>query len=190
MKGDLQGVACQYAEAMLELVEESAKSESESELEKLERILNDLQAISELFKSNPDLAIILNHPFLSPHDKKEFLVKTFEGKAEDLTLRLFRLLADRRRLEILPELHEPFARLLREKKNIVSAQLYCSRSLNASQLADIKARLSEHLGKKLELDVQVDESLIAGLLLRLGDQVMDGSLKGQLASIEKTLLSV
>jgi F-type H+-transporting ATPase subunit delta len=62
--------------------------------------------------------------------------------------------------------------------------------LSDSAIADIKARLTEHLGKKLELEVKVDSSLIGGVVLRLGDQVIDGSLKGKLQSIERALLSV
>ncbi|MBK9770114.1 MAG: F0F1 ATP synthase subunit delta [Candidatus Obscuribacter sp.] len=50
--------------------------------------------------------------------------------------------------------------------------------------------MTEHLGKKLELDVKVDPSLIGGVVLKIGDQVIDGSLKGKLKSIEKALLSV
>lgn len=68
---------------------------------------------------------------------------------------------------------------------MVGAVLTCAQKLNDSQIQDIKARLTEHLGKKLELDVEVDPSLIGGMILRLGDQVIDGSLKGKLQVVEK-----
>jgi len=187
MNGDLAQVASQYAEALLELAEGSG---SGNYLERLETIHRDLKAIAEVYNSNHDLSLVLNHPSLSTQDKKDLLLKTFGGKVDELTERLLRLLADRRRLEVLPDLEKPFAELLRRRKNIVSAQLTCSQKLSDKEVADIKARLSEHLGKKLELDVEVDESLIGGLVLRLGDQVIDGSIKGRLSIIEKTLLSV
>jgi F-type H+-transporting ATPase subunit delta len=57
-------------------------------------------------------------------------------------------------------------------------------------VANIKAQLTEHLGKRLELDVKVDPSLIGGVVLRLGDQVIDGSLSGRLRAIEAALLAV
>ena len=63
-------------------------------------------------------------------------------------------------------------------------------SLSESDVANVKARLTEHLGKRLELEMSVDQSLIGGFILRLGDQVIDGSLKGKLRAIEKTLMAV
>ncbi|MBA3992408.1 MAG: ATP synthase F1 subunit delta, partial [Cyanobacteria bacterium DS2.3.42] len=72
----------------------------------------------------------------------------------------------------------------------VSASLVSSEKLSDEAVANIKARLTEHLGKRLELEVKVDPSLIGGVVLRLGDQVIDGSLKGQLKAIEKALMAV
>ena len=57
-------------------------------------------------------------------------------------------------------------------------------------IANIKARIAEHMGSNLELEVKVDPSLLGGLVLKMGDQVIDGSLKGKLANLERTLLSV
>lgn len=183
MKGELAAVAAQYAEATLELAEKADASMAE-------KVYSDLKGINEVFKNAPDMVVVLNHPSVSPDDKMNLLVKSFEGKVNELTMRLLRLLADRRRLDTLPEVEEKFGELLRQRKNIVSAKLSCSKELSASELADIKARLTEHIGKKLELQVEVDKSLLGGVVLRLGDQVIDGSLKGKLSVIEKELLSV
>ena len=108
----------------------------------------------------------------------------------DVSDRLINLLADKRRLDILPFIESNYQLLLNERKNVVSADLVCSEQLADDSIANIKAQLTEHLGKKLDLNVSVDPSLIGGVVLKLGDQVIDGSLRGRLNQIEKTLLAV
>ena len=74
--------------------------------------------------------------------------------------------------------------------NILEATLISSTKLSDKEVQNIKARISEHMGSKLDLKVEVDESLLAGMILRVQDQVIDGSLKGKLQKIEQSLLSV
>lgn len=183
MKGELAAVASQYAEAVLELAEQAGHGTDE-------KVLDDLKLINTVLEQTPDFVVILNHPAVDGDKKSELILKTFEGKIQESTQRLLRLLAERRRLDTLKPLEEKYAELLRTRKNIVSAKLTSSKELSQSEIADIKARLTEHLGKKLELEVEVDKSLLGGVILRLGDQVIDGSLKGKLAVIEKQLAAV
>lgn len=184
MKGELASVATQYAEAALELAEASDDKTAPV------KVLNDLAGVKEVFAQTPDLSMVLRNPSIASEDKKSMLLKSFKGKVHDITLRLIELLVDRRRLDLIDSVETRFRDLVRERQNIVSASLISSQELTQSEIADIKARLTEHLGKKLELDVSVDKSLLGGVVLRLGDQVIDGSLKGKLSTIEKQLLSV
>jgi F-type H+-transporting ATPase subunit delta len=183
MKGELAAVAAQYAEAVLELAEGAGKGTDET-------VYNDLKLINAVIDQTPDVVVVLNHPGIDGEQKAQLLQKTFSGKIHEVTQRLVRLLSERRRLDVMKPLEEKYAELLRARKNIVSARLSSSKELSQSEIADIKARLTEHLGKKLELEVQVDKSLLGGVVLRLGDQVIDGSLKGKLAVIEKELTAV
>lgn len=187
MKGELEAVAAQYAEAALELAE---KEDGKDKFVASDRVLADLIGINEVIAKNPDFATVLNHPAVEAPKKLELLLKTFEGKLSDITMRLLRLVSERGRIEILKSLEEKYAQLLRDRKNIIGAKLTSSKELSPSEIADIKARLTEHLGKKLELEVIIDKSLLGGVILRLGDQVIDGSLKGKLAVVEKELLAV
>lgn len=189
MKGELAAIATQYAEAILDLAVQADKG-GIVEKGNADKLDADLKGVISVFEQTPDLTIVLHHPAVPPERKKEILLRTFEGKVNELTIRLLRLIADRRRLDILFELAERYSHLLRQRKNIVSGKLSSSRELSASQIADLKARLAEHLGKKLELEVEVDRSLLGGAVLRIGDQVVDGSLKGKLAVIEKELMAV
>jgi F-type H+-transporting ATPase subunit delta len=184
VKSEQELVAAQYAQAVLELAVQSKTAELD------EIIASDLSGISQIMQQNPDLNLLLGNPSVPAEDKRALLIKLFAMKANDLTVRLLELLNDKRRLELLPKIATQYQVLLKERKQIVTAKLVCSDPLNEKSLADIKARLTEHLGEKLDLEVSVDPSLIGGFLLRLGDQVIDGSIRAKLREIEKTLLSV
>jgi F-type H+-transporting ATPase subunit delta len=185
MKTELEGAGAQYAEAILEL---ATKKGEAPDLD--EKVSSDLKAINEVIRANPDLNIVLNHPSVLPEDKKKFVVNLFSGLITDLTLRLVELLCDKRRLELLPSIEKRYHTIMNVRKNIVTASLTSSEKISETMGANVKARLAEHIGKKLELEVKVDKSLLGGVVLRIGDQVIDGSLKGKLDEIEKALLAV
>ncbi len=181
MNTELQGIAGAYAEAVLDL---AAKNQEE------ETVLKELQLINVVFASDKDMQIVINHPAIRANQKKEVLKTVFSGKISILTDNLINLLADKRRLDLLPFIESGYRELLNQRKNIVSATLTCSEPMADNNVANIKAQLTEHLGKRLELEVKVDPSLIGGVVLRLGDQVIDGSLKGRLKALEKSLMNV
>ncbi len=184
MKSELELVASQYARATLELALQDKNSSLEG------KIGAELTVIKSLVESHPDWQVVLNHPSVPAEEKKQLLLEAFAKQVNNLTMRLLELLNDKGRLELLPQIANQYHFLLNERNQVVTAKLVCSDKLGDSSLADIKARLTEHLGKKLELDVAVDPSLIGGFLLKIGDQVIDGSLKGKLSALEKILISV
>lgn len=183
MRTELQGVAAQYAEAALDLASAAGGDTADA-------VGRDLLLINQLIEKDHQFATVLELPSINAEEKKALLRNILKDKINELTLRLLDLLADKRRLEILQPLEQQYRELLNKKNNLVSASLISSEKLSEQSIANIKARLTEHLGKRLELDVKVDPSLIGGVVLRLGDQVIDGSLKGQLKAIEKALLAV
>lgn len=183
MQTEHSTVASQYAEALLQLA-------VQEDLKLADEVLVELQGINQAVAAAPDLTLVLSHPSVGQEEKRKIVIGLFGGKVDDLTLRLLELLLEKRRFNILPQIESEYRKLLHERENIVSASLVCAEKLSDSAVANIKARLVEHLGKKLELDVKVDPSLIGGVVLRMGDQVIDGSIRGKLKTLERTLLSV
>jgi F-type H+-transporting ATPase subunit delta len=181
MTTDVAAVAAQYAEALMQLAAESSVDKT---------VLEDLQRVSEVVRLTPEFGVILRHPGVKPSEKKQLLISTFSNKVHDLTLRLLELLSDRRRLDLVTHIAVEYERLWREKQNILSGTLYYAEKPDSRVISEIKARLHEKLGKTVELSEKEDKSLIGGYVLRIGDSIIDGSLKGRLQSIEKQLLSV
>ncbi len=183
MKSEHTNVAERYAEAVLELAQSAG-----GDLD--EKVLADITAVNKVIGEANDLAIILAHPGIPGAEKKKMVVDMFKKHVQESTLRLLELLIDKRRFELLPLIESEYKRLLFARKNIVSATLTSAEQLDGATVEKIKKKIADKLGKKLELDVKVDQSLIGGAVLRLGDEVIDGSLLGKLQSLEKVLVSV
>lgn len=184
MKTEQSVIAAPYAEALLKL----AHQEGGDKLG--DAVLTDLTLMNAVMSSSPDFEKILDHPSIPLEEKRKAIVATFKPKVSELSLRLVELLLDKRRMGLLRSIENQYQELMNSYKNIAKADLICAEPLTDKAIADIKARLTEHVGKKLDMTVKVDPSLIGGVVLRMGDQVMDGSLRGKLRNLERTLLSV
>lgn len=183
MKSDQARVASKYAEAVIDLAFATGGDAPQI-------IGQDLSAINKVVADTPDFTVVLNHPSINSDRKKELLLSLFGAKVHYLTSRLLGLLADKRRLDLLAAIENEYFALLRARQNIVTAHLVSAEPLLDVTVSQIKEKLAAKLGKRLEIDVKLDPSLLGGLVLRVGDQVLDGSLKGKLQVLERALLSV
>src|SRR5579884_394504 len=106
--------AAQYANAVMELARDAGADKV---------VMEDLKSVKQVVGQTPDFDIVLRHPGVSPQEKKQLIISIFGGKVNDLTLRLLELLADRRRLELIPYIESEYLKLWREKQNIVAGTL-------------------------------------------------------------------
>jgi F-type H+-transporting ATPase subunit delta len=174
-------VAEHYADAVMQL---AANTGADKE------VLDNLKAINEVITATPDFEVLLKHPAVAAQDKKNLIKKVFGGRIHELTLRLLELLTDRRRMEILGAIETEYEELWQARHNIVAGTLAYADKPDARMTEQVKGLLQKKLGKTIELTELEDKTLIGGYVLRLADQVIDGSLKGRLQAIEKQLLSV
>lgn len=100
------------------------------------------------------------------------------------------LLATKGRLYVLPELLEKLSALIAEKKGIVTADVTSATVLNDAQVSELATVLSEKTGKTVELNIAVDESLIGGMIVRLGSRMIDTSVRAKLASLQNAMKEV
>lgn len=130
---------------------------------------------------------LLRNPRISGAEKKKWLESTLAGKASAITLRFLGLLIDKKRFELLPHINADFGKLVNEKHNVARAHVRTARPLSAEAQEKLKARLKGFAGKTIELDIKEDPELIGGLIVRLGDWVLDSSLRGQLRKMRETI---
>jgi F-type H+-transporting ATPase subunit delta len=180
MKTEHRSSAIQYAKALLQLTEADGSDED---------VYKNLLVVSRAFQEEPQFEMLFRHPSITAPEKKRFL-SLFAGSLDRLSAGLLLMLCEKRRMQLLPYIVEEFYELLRAKHNIVSARLVSAAPPSDEAVLLIKRKLIGQMKKHVELLVETDESLLGGFVLKIGDQVIDGSLKGRLQSIKNALLSV
>ncbi len=115
--------------------------------------------------------------------------QTFGKLVGRKTLNLVGLMLRRGRIQELPKLAAEFRRLDNERKGITQATATSASPLTKDEVAALARRLEEYTGGRVELDVQVDPSLLGGLVVRVGDRLIDGSVRSRLERLRNQLVS-
>lgn len=111
------------------------------------------------------------------------LAGRLSGEAENFV----RVLAENGRLEVLAEIRAQFEALKNEREGVIEAEIQSAFEMDAAQLAELVGRLEKKTGRKVKAQLAVDKSLIGGVRIVLGDKVIDGSARAQLAALETAL---
>ena len=136
--------------------------------------------------ADPQVALLLGHPKLSQADAVTLLSP--DG-ADEAFGRFLALLADNRRLSLLPEIAGLYEDLRNEAERVVKARVTSATALTAAELETIRSALKKRFGREVEVESAVDETLIGGAVIDAGDVVIDGSLKGKLGRLQSALAS-
>jgi F-type H+-transporting ATPase subunit delta len=105
------------------------------------------------------------------------------GEAENLV----RVLAENRRIDLLPDIREQFEALKNEREGVVEAEVESAFELTEAQVADLVQRLEKRTGRKVRTKLRINKDLIAGVRVVLGDKVIDASARAQLGALESAL---
>ena len=141
-------------------------------------------AFSARIAADPQAAGVLGHPSLTRDQAVALLSPQAElaGFGDYLSL-----LADNRRLVLLPEIAGLFEELRAEAERVVRAKVTSAMALPDNELEGIRAALRKRFGREVELETAIDEALIGGAVIDAGDVVIDGSLRGKLARLQGAL---
>ena len=174
-------VARRYARALLEA---SAPGE-------LAGIAEQLGVMAGLIASNPDLADVVQNPAYSRaqrHGVVEGLIRLL--KAESQTLPNFlRLLVDRHRLRIVPDIARLFRDMADEKAGRIRGTVVSAVALDPQAIRQLEDTLSKVVQKKVVLETRVDQSVLGGVSTQVGSVVFDGTLRTQLDDLKRALQS-
>ncbi len=148
----------------------------------------DLAGIAELLEGAPELLRIFRNPIFSVEEKKMILEKLMAKiKPQDLTKNFLFLLADKERLGALPEIAFVFGELLDAEQGIVRGEVVTAIDLNKTKQKALKDQLEKQSGKKLVLEFSKDKQILGGLVLKVGDMIMDASLRAQLGMLQENI---
>ena len=170
-------VARPYAEAAFKL------SEDGNALAKWSEMLASLALVSR----DERVQRVASDPNLSDDQVAGLYIAILAGKLSGEGENFVRVLAHNKRLELLPLIHEQFEALKNEREGVVEAEVQSAFELSETQIADLVQRLEKKTGRKVRARIEVSKDLIAGVRIVLGDKVIDGSARAQLAALETVL---
>ncbi len=173
-----------YARAMFALARDG-NTEGHSMIASWSKAL----VFSAQIAADPRVASLLGNPKLTDADAVTLLSPAADhnGGADAAFGRFLAVLAENRRLALLPEIAGLYEELRADAERVVKAKVTSATVLPASELDTICAALKKRFGREVEIQTAVDESLIGGAVIDAGDVVIDGSLRGQLARLQAAL---
>ena len=115
------------------------------------------------------------------------LISILAGKLPADGENFVRVLAENGRLDVVPQIRAQYDALKNEHEGVVEAEVHTAFDMDPAQVADLVTRLEKKTGRKVKARVSVDKALIGGVKVVIGDKVIDGSAKAQLAALENAL---
>jgi len=172
-------VARRYAAALMGAADE-AKS--------LEKTAADLEYVGKVIDSSREFRLLLARPVVSVEKKQGVVREIFAKKLSAMTFQFISLMVAKQRENILPELILQFQALLDEKMGIATADVTSVTDLSSAQEKAVQAQLEKYTGKQIRLRTMVDGNIKGGLVVRIGDTVLDASIKRQLEMLHERFI--
>lgn len=175
-------VAKTYGEALFQLALENGE---------LDLIYEEILLAFDALKENEDFVKFLNHPKISKEDKIKTVEEIFKGRFHDTTVGFLVIIVEKGRYNELLSIFKYFIHTVREYKKIGTAYVTSATELTEDQKEKIENRLLDTTDyKSIDMNYTVDPGLLGGFVIRIGDRVVDSSLKLKLDLLKKELLKI
>src|SRR5690606_32035408 len=173
-------VASRYAKSLIDLAKEQ---------DHLEEVKGEMEQIVAIIRSSTELQAVLNNPIVKTDKKLKILAALFENKVRPEVLAFFNIMVRKGRSELVYATALEFIREYNEVKGIVHAEVTSAAPLSATNLETLRASIAEQIQADVILANKVDESLIGGFVVTVGDRQIDASLAGRLNKLERHFIS-
>ncbi len=176
------GIAARYATALFDLSKEAGG---------LKALEGDVDALDAALTASADLRDLISSPIYSRDDQAN-AIAAIAAKAglSALTANTLALMAGKRRLFVLPQLVADLRDRIAAEKGEVTAEVTAASALSKDQTEKLASTLKARVGKDVKVKLAVDESLIGGLVVKLGSTMIDTSIKSKLAALQNAMKEV
>jgi F-type H+-transporting ATPase subunit delta len=171
----VEEIARVYAEALFEVAKEKGK---------LDRIRDQLGQLVDALERDRDLQVFFFSPYFSSGEKREGLERAISG-AEPELINFCELLIDKHRMPVIFRLRTRFDELWAEENKLLEVTLTSAVELDPEIVNRVGGEIERQTGRKIELESAVDEGILGGLVLRVGNMVLDASLRNKLEKLRK-----
>jgi F-type H+-transporting ATPase subunit delta len=173
-------LAITYAKSLLELATERKIAED---------IGRELEGLGEILTAEPIFQQYLADPGVTQSERAGALDRIFRGRVSELVYNFLGVMNTHARLRILGEVVSAYADLLDEQLGNIDVDVTTAQQLEPDEMEQVRQRVGSAIGKNAVVHQHVDDSIIGGLMIRIGDQVIDASVKQQLRSMRQQLLA-
>lgn len=174
-------LAAKYAQALCELAnQQNILAEAEQQL----------AMVVGLAEENSDLKTLLYHPLISGAAKKETLIRLFGDELHVVVRNFLLLLIDKHREAALPAILNEYTALANTLRNIIVADVTTAMPLTEGQEKALASKLGAITGKQVRIKQHIDARLIGGVVVKIGDKLIDGSVARQLSMLKAALTKI
>ena len=174
-------IANRYAEALFQLSEEENITKE---------IYKELRNVVELVKGNKELDNVLKSPLVAKNEKIQLIEALFNNKINNNLKNFLKILVEKGRISSLKSIELTFKELLNNKNNIIEGTVISAVALTEKQVKELEEKLSKKYNKNVTLENKVDKNILGGVVIRLGNTQIDGSVKTRLDNIKDQLSQV
>lgn len=171
-------VAKRYAQALFEVAYEENKHKE---------IKEELLALVNIFEDNPTFLELIKTPLITVQEKKHVIKEVIGGRVSQEVFNFFNILLDKRREGFIFQITRQFKLMCDKAENITEAVAITAVPMNQDDLNRLEEKLSVVSNMKVKLINEVDTSVIGGILIKIGDKVVDGTIRNRLWDIKQQL---
>lgn len=168
----------------------SALIESGIDLNMVGQFKEELEYIESIFQNEDKAFQLFVHPRITKDEKKEFISSAFTKQISKEMNNFLYILIDKKRERNFFEIVEEYEKMYNEHENIVKVTAITSTKMDENALQKLKGTLETKLNKKVEISNKIDNSILGGVLLKVGDKIIDGTIIGQLETMGKAIKGV
>ncbi len=171
-------VAGTYSEALFDVAVET---------DKIDLFMEDLNGVVDSFNEHPEFFELLKTPQISIEEKKDIIENVFSGKINEEVLNFLKIVMDKKRGNEIAAITKAYEARVYKHKGIEKATVVSAVPISDENMKAITEKLETLTGKSIEMTSKIDKTILGGVTVRIGDRVIDGSLKSRLEDVREDL---
>ena len=171
----MEEIATVYARSLFEVAKEQGK---------LDTIHEELDEFADALSTSRELQVFLFSPYFSTKEKSDGLAKAVTG-ADETFLNFLGLLIEKHRTPAIFRVRAEFDAMLEEENKLLPVQITSAVALDESTVKQLGDRISEQTGRKVELSAHVEPDILGGIIVRVGNSILDASIRNRLENLRK-----
>jgi len=174
-------IARQYSKALFEIGKEK---------DILMKLYEEINELWRVINENDKLKEALLHQRVLVEEKKAVFKSVFSDKLSKQLFQFMMLLIEKRRIYFIENIINEFEKLVYKKENIMTAKVTTAVDMNPEMKENLQEKLEKYVGKKIEMHNKCDPEIIGGMIIKIGDYLIDGSIKSKLESLEEKIKKI